>query len=230
MAEQNPRPAGAEPSELPDDPIQKYLKKVVTLALTYQKQLIVSGAALCCLVLVIAGVFYFLNRAENNASARLLEINQQAGLIDSDAGPGAYDGIKEKFASLVEDYSYTDTGKVALMQYASLCLESGDPDKALSVYETAWKKLKSNDEFNFLILNGMAHAHAAKGENEQAVSYFQKVVDNKSTVIDDMALFNLGLLHEELGDSEKSRQAFEKIVSDHADSIYADAARARISG
>jgi|GEM_PF-2201344 tetratricopeptide (TPR) repeat protein len=230
MAETNPKPAGAEPSELPDDPLQQYFKKALDFAKAHQRQLIISAAAVCCIVLVVAGVFYFLNRAENNAAARLLEINEQARLIDPEAGPEAYEGIKQEFASLVQDYGYTDTGKIALMHYASLCLATGDPEKALSLYETAWKKFKNNDRFNYLVLNGIAHCHVDMGNDEQAVSYFQKVVESKSSVIDDMALFNLGLLYEKLGSTEESRRAFEKIVSDHSGSIYADAARARISG
>ncbi|MBS0013390.1 MAG: tetratricopeptide repeat protein [Desulfobacterales bacterium] len=230
MPEKNTGPSGAEHSELPDDPLQRFLKKIAGVARIYQKQLIMAGAGLLCLIVVISGVFYFLSRAQDRASARFLEISRQAEAIDPQQDGQAYDGIKEQYAGLIEDYGYTDAGEMALLRYAALCLETGEPDRALSLYERAWKKLKNNEQFNFLVLNGMAHAHAAMDDFEQAVSYFQRVLENQSTVIDDQALFNLGLLYEKMGAPEKSRQAFEQIVSEYSDSMFADAARARISG
>lgn len=230
MVEKNTGPADTGHSELPDDSLQQFLKKIAGVALTYQKQLIIAGAGLICLILVLSGVFYFLVQAQNNASARLLEISRQAEAIDSEQNPEAYEGIKDRYAALIEDYGYTDAGEMALLRYAALCLETGEPDRALSLYETAWQKLKNNDQFNFLVLNGMAHAHAAMEDYEQAISYFQQVLENQSTVIDDHALFNLGLLYEKMGAPEKSRQAFEQLVSEYSDSMFADAARARISG
>jgi tetratricopeptide (TPR) repeat protein len=230
MAEKKTGPADTGHSELPDDPLQQFLKKIAGFVRTYQKQLIIAGAGLLCLVLVLSGVFYFLGQAQNNASARLLEITRQAGAIDSEQSPEAYEGIKDRYRALIEDYGYTDAGEMALLRYAALCLETGEPDRALSLYETAWKKMKNNEQFNFLVLNGMAHAHAAMADYEQAISYFQQVLENQSTVLDDQALFNLGLLYEKTGAPEKSRQAFEQLVSEYSDSMFADAARARISG
>ena len=46
----------------------------------------------------------------------------------------------------------------------------------------------------------------------------------------DEALYNLGRLYDELGQTEKSREAYKKIVSDHQDFIYIELVKERLSG
>lgn len=230
MVQASPPGAKSESKTPPDDPAQQYIKRARQFVWAYKKPLVAAAATLCCVILVTGGLFYFLNRAENAASARLLEIMRQYRHIEEKSAPAAYADIKKNFKSLIEDYGYTDAGKMALLQYARLCHRTGDLDRALALYQSAWKEFKGNPRFDDLVLYGMAHVYAEKGDNEKAAEYFQRVVDNSGTALDDLALFNLGLVHERAGNTEKSRQAFEKIVSDYSDSIYAQVAKARLSG
>ena len=46
----------------------------------------------------------------------------------------------------------------------------------------------------------------------------------------DEALFMLGAIYAKLGETAKSRGAFEKIVSEHGDSIYTELAREKAKG
>ena len=46
----------------------------------------------------------------------------------------------------------------------------------------------------------------------------------------DDALFNLGKIYAELGDSAKSEQAFRKILADHPHSIYTEAVKEKLPG
>ena len=44
------------------------------------------------------------------------------------------------------------------------------------------------------------------------------------------ALYNLGWLYDKLGQTEKSKEAYNKIVSEHPDFIYIDLVKERMSG
>ena len=46
----------------------------------------------------------------------------------------------------------------------------------------------------------------------------------------DEALFNLGRIYHTLGNPEKSKASYEKIVSDHPDSIYIELAKDKVAG
>ena len=44
------------------------------------------------------------------------------------------------------------------------------------------------------------------------------------------ALYRLGWLYDKLGQSEKSKEAYNKIISDHQDFIYIDLVKERMAG
>jgi tetratricopeptide (TPR) repeat protein len=46
----------------------------------------------------------------------------------------------------------------------------------------------------------------------------------------DEALYHLGRLYNKLGENEKSREAYNKILTDHQDFIYIDLVKERMSG
>jgi hypothetical protein len=46
----------------------------------------------------------------------------------------------------------------------------------------------------------------------------------------DEALYHMGRLYDKLGNNEKSREAFNQILTDHQDFIYIDLVKERISG
>jgi hypothetical protein len=48
--------------------------------------------------------------------------------------------------------------------------------------------------------------------------------------LQDEALFNLGVLYEKLGEQDKSEKAFNRIISDHPDSMYIDIVEERSAG
>jgi len=65
---------------------------------------------------------------------------------------------------------------------------------------------------------------------EKAVEYFEKTLNSPNSMMRDEALYHLGWLYDKLGQSEKSKQAFNKIISDHPDFIYIDLVKEQISG
>jgi len=46
----------------------------------------------------------------------------------------------------------------------------------------------------------------------------------------DEALYHLGRLYDKLGENEKSREAYTKILTDHQDFIYIDLVKEQMSG
>mgnify|MGYP006295844649 FL=1 len=119
---------------------------------------------------------------------------------------------------------------MALLQYAAVAYRAGNYDKALELYDAAWNEFKNNTQFNHLILSGLAYTHAAKNDPEKAISYFQQVVADENAILKDQALFHLGLLLDETGEPEKSADAYNRIVSDHPQSVYAEIAKAKLAG
>ena len=75
----------------------------------------------------------------------------------------------------------------------------------------------------------MGLAYQQKGDYPKAIEHYQKVVEGPDSALIDGALFNLGKLYNQLGKSEESRQAFERLSDEYPESMYADIAREKIS-
>ncbi|MBS3808574.1 MAG: tetratricopeptide repeat protein [Desulfobacterales bacterium] len=228
MAETSTKPRNMEPE--PEDPFKRYKNLILSFGRTYKRQLIVAAVAICAVFIVGAGVLYFLQQARSNASAMLIQITERYEAVDKDAGAQELEKIKEDFQSLIDEYGYTDAGNMALLQYAGLCFRTGDHGRALALYQRAYDAFEGNPHMSRLALNGMAYTHAAMGDNKKAISLFQKIVDDENPALKDQALFKLGLLYGRNGNPDKSRQAYERLVSEFPDSIFAPQARARLSG
>ena len=61
-----------------------------------------------------------------------------------------------------------------------------------------------------------------------AAKSFEMIASGSNAVMKDEAIFNLGRLYALMGDDNQSAEAFKKIISEHADSIYLGVARERI--
>ena len=80
-----------------------------------------------------------------------------------------------------------------------------------------------------LILSGLAYSYKAKKDYKTSVKYFEMIVTTPDYSIKDEALFNLGELYAEIGDQNKSIDAFKKILSDHSGSMYTEIVKEKVA-
>ncbi|MGM0454389.1 MAG: tetratricopeptide repeat protein [Thermodesulfobacteriota bacterium] len=213
------------------DAVTLYLQQFAEFIRRYQKQLIVAGVVFVILVLAASGGVYYVNKAEDEASAMLGRAMDRYESVQAQNGdPAAYEALKKKFKTVMDQYGFTDAGEMARVQYASICYESGEYEKAVEAYETALDEFGGNPQFNDMIVTGLAYAYQATGDYDNAVKYFEKVAEDESAVTRDQALFNLGQLYGRLGKTEQSRKTYEKIVSEFPDSIYVEPAKMELAG
>lgn len=230
MTEEPTKHGIPETEEEPRDPLQRLQNRVRAFAIAWKKQLAAAAAIVCVAAIAVAGVFYFLERARDNASEMLIQATRHYDSLGQDPGEDELERVRQDFENLIDTYGYTGPGKTGLLQYAGICYKAQDYDRALELYENAHESFAENPEFGRLALNGMAHSNAAMGENEKAVSLFEKLVEDESPALKDQALFNLGVLYSRIGDTEKSREYYQQLVSEFPDSIFAEPAGDRLPG
>ena len=189
-----------------------------------------QGAFLILLV-VIAGYRYFSNNAENKAFLLLDQAvgkyeNQKAGM-DALA---AYEGASQDFEYIIRKYDNTQGGKLATVVFAGISYDAGDAERAIQLYEAALNYFKSDTAYQNLLWSGLGYAYEKKQDVRMAVSYFERIAAGDDPVIRDVALFNMGRLYHELGDAAKSKQAYERLATEHTDSIYYQLALEKVAG
>ena len=62
------------------------------------------------------------------------------------------------------------------------------------------------------------------------MTYFERIANSDNPVAQDVALFNLGRLYAELGDADKSRTAYRRLISEFQESVYYELVNEKLAG
>lgn len=210
------------------DEFMTFTGKLIQFARDYQKQLLYGLSAVVLTVIIISGVRLFIGYNESNASKQLeqaMSLQAENRLKNKDLNE-----VKFSFQEIADKYSRYEGGKLARIMYANICYETGDFDAAISSYEKALRDFEEDPSISLFIQSSLAYAYEAKSEFPSAAEYFEKVATSPETFLKDEALFNLGRIYAKMGEAEKSKKAFEDILSDHEDSIYIEVVKELTAG
>lgn len=213
------------------DEFMTFTGKLVRFGRQYHKQLTYAICAFFMVVIALVTVRYFSNRAEDSASDLLQQAMQKyEEQRNSTDQSQAFAEVSPDFEYILEKYARKNAGKMAGVVYANLAYETGKIDTAIRLYEKALKDTAKDKRYRNLILSSLGYAFEKKKDIKTAVTYFEQIVQGADPVVKDVALFNLGRLYSEIGDSAKSREAFVRLISDFQTSIYYELASEKIAG
>lgn len=138
--------------------------------------------------------------------------------------------VKEKSDAFFKKYAGSVAGTLAKAKYADIFYSEGDYNSAVDLYKKLLKAVNGDSALRSMALSGLANSYEALKKYDDAIKTFEEIVEEKSSVKTAEALFHLGILYELQGNKEKSREAFQKIVSYHSDSIYLNVAKEKTAG
>ena len=205
--------------------------RIIRWGRQYTKQVAYAAGAFLILLVVIAGYRYFSNSAENKA---FLLLDQAVGKYETQKKSmdtlAAYEGARGDFEYIIRKYDNTEGGKLATVVFAGISYDAGDAERAIQLYEAALTYFKNDTTYQNFLWSGLGYAYEKKQDVRMAVSYFEKIAGGEDPVVKDGALFNMGRLYHELGDTAKSKQAYERLATEYTDSIYYQLAREKVAG
>ncbi len=214
-----------------EDSLDEKFKRLLNWAKTYQKPLLTGTVVVVVLVAAVAGFLYYRHVKENKAIEKLGNAMMQYEAALQNNGPfTAYNQVKADFEDIVNHFGDTDAGRLAVIQYASVCYSLKDYDKSISLYKKAMGLYGNNPLLKNVVLNGLAYAYEGKGDLNDAIATFEKIANDPLSTIRAEALFNLGMLYAKTGKPDKSKKAYQQIVKDFPDSIYHAMAREKVAG
>jgi tetratricopeptide (TPR) repeat protein len=201
--------------------------RVIQFARKYKNPILYGTAALMVAVLAVSGIRYYRGWKENQASAALRQAT--ARYESSGAEKKDLPAVKQEFQKVVDKYSNYHGGKMARLLYANLLYESGEYDPAIENYRKALEDFSEYPSLKTLIRSSIGYAYQGKKDFQAAAEQFEAMVSDPDAYMKDEALFSLGILYAELGKPEKSREAFQKILSDYPDSSYTELVKERLA-
>ncbi len=205
--------------------------KLIGFALDHKNQLTYALGIIVALALIISGIRFFSIRSENNASALLEKSLTKYNSVKAEKKPDeVYGDVSADFQLILDKYKGKESAKIARLTYANICYDAGKYKQAIELYKTALTEFVKYPMIHFQILSNIGYAFEQEADYTTAVSYFEKISSAPEPILREEALYHLGRLYDKLGENEKSREAFNKILTDHQDFIYIDLVKERMSG
>jgi tetratricopeptide (TPR) repeat protein len=202
--------------------------KLIQFGMQYKTQLTYVAAILVALIVVVSGYRFFSIRSENNAQALLNQaVAKYQTTLNGQGSEKAYQTVSEDFQLILNQYGSKNSGKIARVIFANICFDAGDYAKAIELYRQSLEDFKNHAFMNNLLRSDLGYAHGQLNDIPLAVSYFEKIAENQEPILRDEALFNLGVLYEKSGDHQKSAEAFQRIITEHPDSMYIEMVKER---
>ena len=208
-----------------------FTAKMLKFASVYQTQLFFGFIIVVVFIVSIAGLMYYSNKAEKQASDLLGMMITKYEIIKSKSGPEvAFQAVEKEAQLLLDEYSSRKGGKLARVLFANICFNAGEIDKAIELYTKSLNSFDDNSAVKYFGLSGLGYCYEQKNDYKTAVKYFQMIVAGNDNAMKGEALFNLGRIYAEMGEAEKSVVAFKKVLSDYSDSIYVELIKERLAG
>lgn len=205
--------------------------KLIGFAVDHKTPLTYGLGIILALVIIISGVRFFSIRAENKASAMLDQSMIEYNSLKAQKKPGeVYSAVSDSFQNILQKYGPQDSGKLARLIFANICYDAGKYEQAINLYNTSLKDFETHPMIHSQILSSLGYTYEQQKEYSTAVSYFEKISSAPGQILSDDALFHIGRLYNKLGQPEKSKEVYQKILSDHPDFIYIDMVKENISG
>lgn len=214
-----------------EDEFITFSARLLRNVIQYKLQILCAFGILCLIIVIFSGIRYFSIQSENKAFAQMEAsyLKYRTALIEK--GPiEAYQNFQADFQHILDEYSSTNGGKLTRILFAGICYNAGNVDRSIELYQQALKDFEQTVALRDLILSGLGYAHEGKKEYPAAIKYFEQIVSSPDSIMKDEALFHLGQIYAAMGNSDKSNQSYNQIVSDYSGSVYYTIAKGKLSG
>jgi tetratricopeptide (TPR) repeat protein len=205
--------------------------KLIRFATDHKTKLTYGLGIILAMAIIIYGMRFFSMRAENKAAALLDQSMTEYSSLQANKKPEeVYTAVSGSFQNILKKYGTKNNGKLARLIYANICYDAGNYQQAIDLYNTSLRDFANHPMIHHQVLSSLGYAHEQKQDYATAVSYFEKISSAPEQILRDEALFHLGRLYNKLGQPEKSKEVYNKLVSDYPDFIYIDLVKELISG
>lgn len=205
--------------------------KFIGFIVEHKNQVTYALGIIVALALIFSGYRFFSIRSENKASALLGQGLAKYEKLKNDKQPvKAYDQVSADFQLILDKYGSKQNGKIARLTYANICYDAGKYEQAIELYKKSLKDFDKYPAIHNQVVGSLGYAYEQQADYAGAVSYFEQLSSAPETIMRGEALYNLGWLYDKLGQTEKSKEAYNKIISDHQDFIYIDLVKERMAG
>ncbi len=227
--------------EIKRDQVAEWVEHSTAALRSHSKGIFLGVGAVVAAILLVGGVFWWLNAQEGAANAllsRAVEV-YAAPIVATDPKPDDPDSpsfadeasrrarAKELFEKLASDYSLTDAADVSDVYLGRLAADDGD----LAAAARHWRKfvdahpdhvLAGEVEVSLLTLD--RQQGKAEGVAKELEAMLTKAPGER-TLPGDVILYELARTYEQLGRDDDAKSTYGRLVEEYPQSAYTPVAR-----
>lgn len=205
--------------------------RALQYVLANKKEVAGAVGAVMLVLAVITGWSYYSEYKENRAFTTLSrQLDDYKNLVKKSGEASAREAALKEGDRFLAKYAGTGAGLIAGAKFAAMHYRQGEYDQAISICRRALKAVDSGSSYYNGLLLFMGLSHEAKGDDDNALNYYEKVVAGPSPLKKDEALFHMGLIYNAKGNRGKRDEVFEKLTSEHPTSLFHDVVREKSAG
>lgn len=196
----------------------------------YRRPLLVGLGVLVLAAAVVGGVFY----VDRQAAQKAQDLEQEAMRFLT--APSANDpqkadhALKEaiaKYRQIVDQYPRTSTAPLALYHLGNTLVQANDLGGAIEAYQRFLTLYSSNPSMAGLVQQRLAYVYLHKGDRDQAVKAFTRILETPGTLNRDQALFELARLEESQSRPEGALARYQELIKSYPNSPFTSEATIR---
>jgi tetratricopeptide (TPR) repeat protein len=206
--------------------------KLIGFASEHKSLLTYSVTIVLALAVVFSGIRFFSIRAENKAAVLLdNSLTKYDSLKNEKKIPEEiYQALSPDFQLILDKYGSKDSGKIARLTFANICYNAGKYKQAIDLYQISLEDFNKHPLVRDQVVGSLGYAWEQLKDYATAAGWFEKLTSAPEPNMRAEALYHLGWLYDKLGQTEKSRAAYNQILAEHQDFIYLDLVKERLAG
>jgi tetratricopeptide (TPR) repeat protein len=203
--------------------------RLVGFIATYKTAIAYLFLGVLAATAAVSGYLWYSGSQEAKAAAQLSQaLARYERLRAQTPQDKAVQEVAEEFRRMIADYGSRSNGNIARVLFANLNYQAGDFKQAAELYQASLASFKDDPLMRFQLLRSMGYAYEGLKEDATAISYFEQALSTGPKNLQDDVLFHLGELYARQGDAQKSAEAFNRLMTDHQDSVYVNMVRERV--
>ncbi len=192
---------------------------------------LLAGVVVVVLAAAVVGGVYYVDR---QAAQKAQDLEQEAMRFLT--SPAANDpqkaehALKEaiaKYRQIVDQYPRTSTAPLALYHLGNTLVQANDMGAAIEAYQQFLTLYSSNPSMVGLVQQRLAYVYLHKGDRDQAVKAFTRILETPGTLNRDQALFELARLEESQSRPEGALARYQELIKTYPNSPFTSEATIR---
>lgn len=179
-------------------------------------------AALFLAGALFSGYVYYQKRNAEMASAAYLSALKEVSEHDpsKEEDKAKLVEAQKRLAEVAGSYGRSGVSVLANLYGAHLALLNNDIQGSVAMYQGALAKLNTADAVYPLAQIGLGYAQEKSGDSVAALASFERVLDSKSGLGNDVALWEAARLAKNTKDLDKAKKYIARLLEEYPASVY----------